>query len=319
MHADYLYRYYPPELADRIAAVRQSRTLASAGVTLHLDLYPQPRSDAPVLVLNHGGGGYGGLFAALALAFHRRGYCVVAPDQKGQGRSCGPAGDFTVAEAVQNIVDVASWARRQFAGRLYLAGASIGGGLTYAASAALTRQGQAPAAIACLNLYDFGDPRTALCFTRWPWLGRSRHLALLLRAMVRGLAACAPGLRLPYRPSARFDRMLDERDAGSGFYARWLADPRTLRSVTLRYLASMMSTPPAIALEDHAAVPVLVINQLRDRMVPRRLTSDAYARLSGPRAYQEIDWGHFSLRPAFGEELADACHAWFVRDHSLIC
>lgn len=306
----YWHRYFDQITVDRITTLVTTHRLASTGVDLHLDLYRQPRADAPVLIVNHGGGGHAGLFAGLALALFDQGFTVIVPDQKGQGRSGGVMGDFTIAEAVQNIVDVARWAAAQFTGPLCLAGGSIGGGLTYYAAAALARQGTPPRAILCLNLYDFGDPRTGLSFTHLAPLARIPGVAPSMAGLFRLLARMAPRLRLPYRPLARFREMTDRRDQASRFYEKWRADPQVLRSVTARYMASIMGTPPAIPFEENL-VPVLVVNQLRDRMVAPALTRTGFDHLGGPRRYAEIDWGHFSLDPAFTRELVDLGTAWF--------
>lgn len=136
----------------------------------------------------------------------------------------------------------------------------------------------------------------------------------MLRAFARGLARIALRLRLPYRPLARFDRMLDERDAGSGFFARWRDDPCVLRTVTARYLASMLGTAPPIAFDDpNRRTPILVVNPQRDRMVVPALTAASAARLAGPKRLVDIPWGHFSLRPEFTELLAGLGDDWFRR------
>jgi CSLREA domain-containing protein len=54
---------------------------------------------------------------------------------------------------VQNIVDTAHWAKNRFRAPLFMAGGSVGGALTYYAAAA----GAPVEAIACLNLFDFGN------------------------------------------------------------------------------------------------------------------------------------------------------------------
>jgi pimeloyl-ACP methyl ester carboxylesterase len=306
----YWHCYHDPALLARVLAVVQTRHLQSTGVELHIDLYQQDDKASPVLILNHGGGGYGGLFIGLALAFYEQGYTVVVPDQKGQGRSGGAMGDFTVAEAVQNIVDVANWARTEFSGPLHLCGGSIGGGLTYAAAAVLAKQGRPPVAAVCLNLYDFGDPVTGLAFTRFAGLAKLSGLAMMCKAMGGLLAKIVPRMRLPYRPLARFENMVDERDLATGFYAKWQADPLTLRTVTARYFASMLATPFVISLEANTDVPVLVINQKRDKMVNPQLTLDCYQRLAGNKSYAEIDWGHFSLQTEFNKELLALGQQW---------
>ncbi|TDP43886.1 alpha/beta fold hydrolase [Zavarzinia compransoris] len=310
--APYWHRYHDAATLARLAALVEVVRLPSTGVELHLDLYPQGDPAAPVVVLNHGGGGHAGLLAGLALALHDRGCTVVVPDQKGQGRSGGARGDFTLAEAVANIADAACFARRRFAGPLVLAGGSIGGGLTYYAAAALARAGAPPAAVVCLNLFDFGRPETALALTRVAALAKLPGLARLMGAGLGLLARAAPRLRLPYRPLARFPEMTDARDRARGFLEIWRHDPLVMTTVTARYMASLTATPPAIALEDNL-LPVLVINQLRDRMVSPALTRACFARLGGPVAYAEIDWGHYSLLPGFNAAIADLAAAFLAR------
>lgn len=311
--APYWHCYFSAADVARASALIQPRSLRSTGVELHIDLYPQANRDAPVLVFNHGGGGYAKLFVLLALAFHERGYTVVVADQKGQGDSGGDFGDFTITEATQNIVDVARWARSEFGGPVFLGGASVGGGLTYAAAATMAKAGDPPAAVLCHNLYDFGDPRTGLEFTRFAWLARIPLLPRLMASGTRLLAALLPRLRLPYRPLANFRAMLDERDTASGFYERWQADPHSLRTVTARYFASVTGTQAAIALEQNAQVPVLVTNPTRDRMVRPAVTRASYERLGGPRSYAELDYGHYSLQPGFTQRLVDLADDWFRR------
>ncbi|MDE2429115.1 MAG: alpha/beta fold hydrolase [Burkholderiales bacterium] len=314
--SDYWHCYHSAEQIAAISRIVRTRNIVSANVRLHIDVYPQSAADAPLLILNHGGGGHAGLLAGAALAFHQQGYVVIVPDQKGQGRSGGQPGDFTISEVVQNIVDVATWARCNFRGTLFMCGGSIGSGLTYAAAAVLAHRGQAPAAIACLNLYDFGDPRTGIAFTRFAWLANLPAVPQGMRAASAALARIAPGMRFPYRPLARFRNMVDERDLAQGFYKKWQADPCTLRSVTASYFASMLDTPFVIPLHRNTKVPVLVINPLRDKMVDPQLTRDCYTRLTGPREYAEICWGHFSLQADFYRELLTLGDRWYKRHAS---
>lgn len=305
--------YHGTHVLARMRDLVQSHYIRSTGVDLYMDVYAQKRVDAPVLVFNHGGGGHSGLFVPLALSFHDRGYTVVVPDQRAQGRSGGEFGDFTIAEAVQNIVDVSRWARKRFTGPLYIGGSSIGGGLAYAAAAALAEAGQTPRAIVCINLYDFGDPRTAIAFTSLAFMARLPKVPALISQCSRVLSRLMPRMRLPYRPMSNFRAMVDKQDQVNGFYAAWCSDPLTLRSVTLRYLSSMLETPPAISFEQNALIPVLVINPMQDRMVKPALTRASFERLGGPCAYAEIDYGHFSLQDGFTNEVVTLSHQWFLR------
>jgi pimeloyl-ACP methyl ester carboxylesterase len=298
----YWHRYCDSETLSRGDALREVVALRSAGVTMHLDVYPHPDPAAPVVVFNHGGAGYCRLFVPLALRFHARGYTVVLPDQRGQGFSGGARGDYTIAECTQNIVDAAQWARGRFGGPIFLAGGSLGGALSYYAAAA----GAPASAIACLNLFDFGSD-DALHFSRLAPLAAfagGPKLARTLLALLRPL----DWIRLPAHALARFDKLMDDRDAA--FQRQWQADPIPPTRLSLRQVASNLTTPPAVPFE-HNTVPTLVLNQARDRMVDPAITQRNYARLGGQKRYHELDYGHWSSAPAFWDALVAACDDWF--------
>lgn len=300
--AEYWRGYYADDLLRWADALRQSHQIASSGVMIHLDVYPHPNPEAPVVIFNHGGAGYGRLFVPLAQRFHARGYTVVLPDQRGQGFSGGGRGDYTIAACTQNIVDAARWAHHRFAGPLYLAGGSVGGALSYYAAAA----GAPVRAIACLNLFDFGSD-DALRLSRLAPMAALPGGLRLLRAKLALLRPLA-WLRLPGRWLARFDRLMDDRDAV--FQRQWDADPIPPPRLSLRQIASNLTTPPAVPFA-HNQVPTLVLNQARDRMVDPAITQRNYARLGGPKRYVELDYGHWSSAPAFWDALVDASDAWF--------
>lgn len=116
MNRDYWRNYYDAATAAKSDALRQELFIESTGVAIHLDLYQQADANAPVVIINHGGGGYWRIFLGVALALYARAYTVIVPNQRGQGYSEGDRGDFTIGELVQNIVDVAQWARARYAG-----------------------------------------------------------------------------------------------------------------------------------------------------------------------------------------------------------
>jgi pimeloyl-ACP methyl ester carboxylesterase len=294
----YWRTYHSKALLARFDSLCRVYKVPSTGVNIHVDAYERPEQDAPVLIFNHGGGGYSRLFIPLALTLYDRGYTVLCPDQRGQGLSEGDRSDFTLSQFVQNIVDVAHWARARYPGKLFMAGGSLGGGLTYKAAAA----GAPVAAIVCHNLYDFGNAGDTLAVSRFAPLADLPGVASLFASITRFVAKLLPNLRLPYRLLGRFDKMVDER--ATNFYAQWLADPLPIRRISLRYMASTFSTPPAIPLQENR-IPVLVINQTRDQMVSPAVTKRNYDKLGGPKQYVEIDYGHWAIGDGFEEEWSD--------------
>lgn len=303
MKTDYWRIYYDVEVAKQSDRIREEIEIDSTGVKIHIDLYPNPKPDAPVVIFNHGAAGYCRHFVPLALSFYERGYTVVVPDQRGQGLSGGRRGDYTMSDCVQNVVDVAHWAKNRFNAPLFIIGGSLGGALTYYAAAA-----GAPAnAIACINLFDFGNGVDGVKISRFALLARYPVIVKILRA---GMALLKPlsRVQIPFSWVGAVDKLMDERDAR--FQTLWEADPIPARRVSLRSLASILQTSPAISFEMNQ-MPVLVINQSFDKMVDVNVTRHNYERLSGKKRYLEVPFGHWSGQPEFSEAIARAGDDWF--------
>ena len=118
MNLNYWKNYFNADIITRSEALRQELRIPSTGVNIHMDVNEQPNPAAPVLIVNHGGGGYSRIFTEPLLAMYERGYTIIAPNQFGQGYSEGDRGDFTVGQFVQNIVDVTHWARARYSSQL---------------------------------------------------------------------------------------------------------------------------------------------------------------------------------------------------------
>jgi alpha-beta hydrolase superfamily lysophospholipase len=276
-------------------ALRQEMTLQSTGVNIHIDVYEQADKSAPVLIINHGGGGYSRIVIEPILGMYERGYTIIAPNQRGQGYSEGNRGDFTVGQFVQNIVDVTHWARARYSGALFLLGGSVGSGLVYNAAA----EGAPADAIICHNLYDFGNIHDTIAMSRFAALGHVPGYPALMSVTIRLFAGLMPGVRLPFRALAKFKVMVDERDAR--FYDIWKNDPLPIKSVSLRYMRSTFTTPARIPFEANTR-PILVINPTRDTMVSPAVTKRNYERLGGAKQYVEINYGHWATGEAFVTE-----------------
>lgn len=300
----YWQTYFNDETVSWAEAKRTTYTIVSTGLHLHVDAFEQPELTAPVLIFNHGGGGYSRLFTALARGLFDHGYTVLLPDQMGQGLSGGTWRDLSIAVFVENLVDVANWAQKRYAGPLLMAGGSLGGGLTYYAGAA----GAPVDGLICHNLYAFDSASDALAFSRFAWVTAVPGVPALFARVLQLLSALLPGLPLPYRLLGRFDRMVDRRE--TDFYAKWQADPVPLRWVTLRYLHSMFSTKTAVPFEQNT-LPILVINPTRDKMVDPAVTWRNYDRLAGPKTYAELPYGHWALSQTFVAEWVNLVDAWY--------
>ncbi len=297
-------RYHDPLTLERFDQVCQSHTIESCGVRLHLDVYAHPEPSAPVLVFNHGGGGYSRMLVPLALALLDAGCSVVLPDQAGQGLSEGARGRSPAPVLVQNIVDAARWARERWPRNvLILGGGSLGSGLArYAAAAG------APAdALFLYNLYEFAPQGDGLALTRMALLARIPGVQRLLALALRLPAMLLPGLPIPYRWLGRFEHMIPESDGR--IFALWQADPVPMRTISLSVLSSLMNTSAAAPLEANR-LPALVINPVRDRMIDPAVTQRNAWRLGGEKQIVEIACGHWPADSAPVAQIAAMAQEW---------
>lgn len=300
--SEYWRIYHDDATLARGDQLREVHTIRSGGAPIHIDVYPQPDPDAPVLIFNHGAAGYCRMFVPAALTYYDRGYTFILPDQIGQGMSGGRRGDYTVAQATESIVDVARWAKSRWNGPVFMAGGSIGGGLTYYAAAA----GAPVEAITCLNLVDFSSV-DSWDFSKLAPLAKLPGMQAIARAFL-WLLTPLHGVRFPFSWVGRFHKIMDSRD--TEFQALWDADPLPPRNIAIRYMASSFTTPPAVPLEENR-LPTLVINQALDEMVDPELTRRNYDRLGGPKEYLEVQFGHWSSDPEFWHEIVEASDQWF--------
>jgi predicted alpha/beta-fold hydrolase len=177
---NYWQTYYDRNTVLRSNELRQEFYINSSGVQIHLDVYERPEKNAPVIVFNHGGAGYCRLFVEVALMFYDLGYTVVLPDQRGQGFSGGVRGDYTIAEITQNVRDTVKWAKNRYDSPIFMAGGSVGGALTYYGAVA----GGDVEAIACLNLFDFGNGQDGMAISRLAFLSPYPVAVNLMRTVM---------------------------------------------------------------------------------------------------------------------------------------
>ncbi|WP_420640754.1 alpha/beta hydrolase [Candidatus Leptofilum sp.] len=298
----YWQNYFAPEIVSQAQKIRTTYQVSSTGVILHVDAFEQSTS-APVLIFNHGAGGYSRLFTPLALALWKLGYTVLLPDQVGQGLSKGMRPNLSITNFVANIVDVSIWARKQHRGPIFLAGGSLGSGLTYYAAAA----GAPVDALICHNLYAFGRMADVLALSSFSWATAVPGLPFLFEKSIQLLAALMPNLPIPYQLLGKFARMVDRREPD--FYAKWRADPVPLRWVTPRYLRSMFTTKTAVPFRKNQ-LPILVINPTLDEMVDPKVTKRNFEQLSGPKTYAELPFGHWALNAEFVTQWVDVVDSW---------
>ena len=305
---NYWQNYYSQEQVERAEAIRETHSIVSTDVNIHIDVYPQSNPlEAPTIVFNHGSMVYGRMFTHLALDVHELGYNVIMADQRGQGLSGGKQGDYTVPDCVQNILDVCAWAKARYPQTMFISGGSIGGAYSYYAAAA----GAEVNAISVVNLMNFGDPKDSIAISRFAWQTHVPGLPQWNQILFPALKNVIGGIRLPINLIGKFEAVLAKGEEEREFREIWAKDPNCARWVSYRYVASNFNNPPATPFEQNT-IPILVMNQGNDRMISPEVTRRNYDALGGEKRYWVLEgFEHWSNHPDFWRIIVEESHAWF--------
>ena len=272
--------------------------IPSGKIGIHIDVYAQKQTTAPVVIVVHGLLSYGRLLSPMIRAFYERGYTVVVPDIGGNGFSGGVRGGNEMGDSISTIIDVSLWSRQRFDGPLYMAGISLGGAITYAAAAA----GAPVSAISCTNLFTFDDHQVLAQLT-------GNRLIPLALPLLRLVAVPFGWVRLPVQWLHNIEAIVDQEESAT--LATAVHDPIPPHYLSLNSMVSMGYTPPAVPLSQNT-VPVLVLNQVNDSILDPAVTLASYHQLGGPKQYQElVSKAHWSFRPEFWKQIVNSSDDWF--------
>lgn len=239
------------------------------GLPLHLTLY-EHSPNAPAVIFVHGMTAHAGFYSEMIPganylgALMEAGLNIVALDLQGHGRSGGPRGDFTYADAIRNIRRAVDFAVERYTDRIGITGSSMGGILAFYAALEDPRI----RAAVCHNVLDLRDIR--------PVLYLRRHFVLVpLARAARPLLPILGMVPVPVRaflePAHVFERPENRR--------RWQADRWCVWAYRLRAWISMFLTPADKPPVEAMAKPVRLLVGERDRILPAPYHEAFAARL----------------------------------------
>jgi alpha-beta hydrolase superfamily lysophospholipase len=284
-----------------LARARAPRAVCVEGPAGPLWLDRHGPADAAVtVVLVHGAGGYGRMFAPLVQRLAVAGHEVLAPDLPGYGLSRGPWSQVDYAAWKRTLLALIEAEHAQRPRPVVLLGASIGGYLAYLVAA----ESPHVRGLVATTLADPRDPQVQAALVRRPWM------RALLPAL-RPLSRLTRGLRVPVRWFTHMDRM--SRDPA--LTALVCSDPLGGGNrVPLGLLASLFDTVPALEPEQFDRCPVLMVHPDRDAWTPVRISDRFYARLAAPRQRVLLErCGHFPIEQPGVDQLRDALLPFLAR------
>lgn len=296
--------FFPPSARLCADDAPAEEWFAWRGAAIHVDRFATHAPTASLtVILVHGGGGYGRMFAPLGKLLHAAGYEVIAPDLPGYGLSQAGHELTTYANWVDLLCDLAAAEQRRSDRRVVLLGGSLGGYLAYLCAA---RMG--PQLVAGLIATTLADPRSALVQRQF-----ARNALVLhgLLPLLPWFAALFGTLRLPIKWFTKMQAMSND-PALTRLVA---ADPCGGGAwVPVSFMQSIFSARPTIEPEDFEVCPILLAHPAADRWTGIASSQEFFDRIKGQKTLRMLDnCGHFPIEEPGITQLQDAALDFLAR------
>lgn len=248
----------------------------SGGVSLYAPVFEAGKGK-PTVVYIPGTSVYALFYIEIIHGLYRQGFNVVGFDPRGQGQSGGLRGDYTIMEHVADAKACVAYARERFQGPVFVMGSSQGGIEAFYLAA-----GDDPGVdgVICHNIADLTDPDSVRLSRFGPRGKVPRSVAISSRGLtliIRTLARLFPRARVPI--AAYLDLRSEPMRVFGDAWEFILQDPLALQHITLRAVASLVSTPLPRPIEQ-IKTPTLVLHSSGDHIFPQDYIMRLYNRLT---------------------------------------
>ncbi|WP_050478786.1 alpha/beta hydrolase [Herbaspirillum rhizosphaerae] len=276
--------FFPEEARVSYNNAPAEEWFAWSGSAIHLDRFASPAAPLTVIVV-HGGGGYGRMFAPLGRLLHEAGYEVLAPDLPGYGLSKADASMISYQAWIEVLCDLAKAEYRRNGKRIVFFGGSLGGYLAYLCAARLGKE-----MVAGVIATTLADPRSPL--VRRQFAGN----ALVLHGMMPLMPWCAAlfgKIRLPVKWFTKMHAMSNDpalnRLVANDPFGGGVCVP-------ISFMHSIFTVRPDIEPEDFDLCPVLLAHPADDRWTGIASSRPFFDRIKGEKTLVMLEnCGHFPV------------------------
>lgn len=275
--------------------------VAWRSLSVHVDHHRANGTPRATVILVHGAGGYGRLFAPVGRFMASLGCEVLAPDLPGYGLTAAPSAlaDYDAWTAL--LLHLVEREHARSARPILLFGMSIGGWLAHLCAA---RSPQV-AGLVATTLADPREPRVRR------ELARNRLLLHAGLPLLQALPGPLTRLRLPIRWFTRMERMSRQPELNALVRNDRLGGGN---HVPMRLLRSLFSATPALEPERFDRCPVLLAHPALDSWTSVDASRLAFDRLRCDKRLVLLDGcGHFPVEQPGVTQLQHAL-ARFVAD-----
>jgi alpha-beta hydrolase superfamily lysophospholipase len=284
-----------PQIRDKIV----SDIVNSDRISLHLDILESEPED-PVVILIPGTSVYALFYAEFMYKLNQRGFNVIGFDPRGHGQSEGLRGSYTIEEIMRDTMTVIDYARVKFNDNIAVIGSSQGGIVAFYLAAA---DAGIKAAV-CHNLAILNEP-DIVQIAKSPTMLRLGRLALPFAAKI------FPEFQVPV---SLYLSLKQEEMKVFGNAQKFLdEDPLALKYVSLKALASLLSTPPAKSARD-ISTPIMVVHGEKDEIFPREYIEKIFDKIGGPKQFFIVKGAPHLVMTEKVDEMIPEVEAWLRKE-----
>jgi len=261
---------------SRVKGSYEDQWIQSGDITLYAPVFPAGEGK-PTVVFIPGTSVYALCYAELLYGLFQAGFNVVGFDPRGQGRSGGFRGDYTVMEHVADAKAAAAYARERFRGKVFVMGSSQGGIEAFYLAAT---EDPGVEGVICHNMADLADPDSARLSRFGDGVKAGRGISMkasrAMMQLVRMQAKLFPTARVPI--ATYLDLKSEPMRVFGDAWTFIKQDPLALTAITLRAMASLADAPLPRPVEE-IETPVLVLHSSGDHIFPQDYIMKLYQRM----------------------------------------
>ncbi len=261
---NYMVNWFGEELIKEWEECVTLRKIKSNNLEINLEVFNNDKS-AATIILAHGIAGYARVLLPFIIPLFKMGYNIIAPDLQGYGYNDGLKGNFEWNAHKRNLIDTIQYANKNYTGKIFIAGASMGGPLAYATACEEEVDG-----VIAWCLWDFDDEEFLRKETNTK--GFTKVLIPLFRVLSRVLSQ----FRLKTYALISYDTLTSSQK----FNDMVKVDPQAGTHITLKGAASLVLQSKPLVPHEEFRKPVLILQPENDKMTPKYYTQKVSKKFS---------------------------------------
>lgn len=260
-------------------------------IKLHVDIYEHSRNSSAIIIVP-GTGSYTTLYSKFCKGLSNEGFNVMPFDLMGHGRSGGERGVFTMAELLENISTVVSFALKEYSDKVGLIGTSQGGEIAFHAALADNRV----KSLVCHNI---------LLSHKFPINIKVKFLRTKVYDL---LCKITPDFSFPLEWAFKWENAYNSAE----LLQEKRNDPLVVWHYKFKSYRTIFTYNPQNTI-DEMKTPVLIAVGENDKLVPQEHCKKVYDTLTCQKEFYVMPGANHQLLMDYTEKFVPVVNNWFKK------